>query len=149
MDLDKIKKLIEFVGASRVSELTVTENGTSVRIVREDKTTSPLHHAPQAAETEPAPKSAGEELANSPAPVISPSKVVAAPSFGLFHRAPSPGSPPFVEIGDRIEAGQELFIIEAMKVFSTVRAERGGKVARFLADDGEDVELGQPVLELE
>lgn len=57
--------------------------------------------------------------------------------------------PPFVEAGDEVAEGQELFIIEAMKVFSTVRAERGGRIARFLANDGEDVELGQPVLEFE
>lgn len=149
MDLEKIKKLIEFIGSSRVSELTVTQDGTTVRIVREGQDAGSSQDLPQSPTNEPAIEPAD---ASASAPVSSPaaaSKTIAAPSFGLFHRAPSPGASPFVEVGDRIEEGQELFIIEAMKVFSTVRAQRGGKVARILANDGEDVELNQPVLELE
>lgn len=147
MDLEKIKKLIEFVGTSQVSELTVAEHGTTVRITREGSKSAPAQ--PQLATTvngatEPA------EMPSAPAPAIAAqSKTISAPSFGLFHRAPSPGAPPFVEVGQVIEQGQELFIIEAMKVFSTVKADRGGKVVGILANDGEDVELGQPILELE
>ncbi|QCM12619.1 acetyl-CoA carboxylase biotin carboxyl carrier protein subunit [Agrobacterium tumefaciens] len=154
MDLEKIKKLIEFVGSSRVSELTVSQEGTTVRIIRDNSAVSPQSPSPQpkafpvteaALETPRAEEQAPASAAAAPAP----SGIVTAPSFGLFHRAPSPGTPPFVEAGDEVAEGQELFIIEAMKVFSTVRAERGGKIARFLATDGEDVELGQPVLEFE
>lgn len=154
MDLEKIKKLIEFVGSSRVSELTVSQEGTTVRIIRENSAVSP-HAASSQPRTVPAAETASEtpraeeQAPASAAAAPAVSGIVAAPSFGLFHRAPSPGTPPFVEAGDEVRHGQELFIIEAMKVFSTVRAERSGRVARFIANDGEDVELGQPVLEFE
>ena len=90
-----------------------------------------------------------EQAPTSSAAAPALSGVVAAPTFGLFPRAPSPGAAPFAEAGDEVKEGQELFIIEAMKVFNTVRAERSGRIARFIANDGEDVELGQPVLEFE
>lgn len=155
MDLEKIKKLIEFVGSSRVSELTVSQAGTTVRIIRENNavsqhaTSSQPRTVPvaEAASTE-APR-AEEQAPASATAAPAPSGIVAAPSFGLFHRAPSPGSAAFAEAGDEVREGQELFIIEAMKVFNTVRAERSGRIARFIANDGEDVELGQPVLEFE
>lgn len=147
MDLEKIKKLIDFVGTSQVSELTVTEHGTTVRITREGTGTSVVQQQPAVVQ---APVEQGETAAAVPAPAApAQSKTISAPSFGLFHRAPSPGAPPFVEVGQMIEPGQELFIIEAMKVFNTVKADRGGKVIGVLANDGEDVELGQPILELE
>ncbi|MBO0129881.1 acetyl-CoA carboxylase biotin carboxyl carrier protein [Agrobacterium burrii] len=154
MDLEKIKKLIEFVGSSRVSELTVSQEGTTVRIIRENSAVSPQSPSPQpgtvpAAETASETPRAEEQAPTHSTAAPTPSGIVAAPSFGLFHRAPSPGTPPFVEAGDEVRHGQELFIIEAMKVFSTVRAERSGRIARFIANDGEDVELGQPVLEFE
>ncbi|AYM07921.1 acetyl-CoA carboxylase, biotin carboxyl carrier protein [Agrobacterium tumefaciens] len=142
MDLEKIKKLIEFVGSSRVSELTVSQEGTTVRIIRENNAVS--QHA-----TSSQPRTVPVAEAASATAAPAPSGIVAAPSFGLFHRAPSPGSAPFAEAGDEVREGQELFIIEAMKVFNTVRAERSGRIARFIANDGEDVELGQPVLEFE
>jgi acetyl-CoA carboxylase biotin carboxyl carrier protein len=142
MDLEKIKKLIEFVGSSRVSELTVSQEGTTVRIIRENNAVS--QHA-----TSSQPRIVPVAEAASATAAPAPSAIVAAPSFGLFHRAPSPGSTPFAEAGDEVREGQELFIIEAMKVFNTVRAERSGRIARFIANDGEDVELGQPVLEFE
>jgi acetyl-CoA carboxylase biotin carboxyl carrier protein len=154
MDLEKIKKLIEFVGSSRVSELTVSQEGTTVRIIRENNAVSlrapssqprPVPVAETASETPRAEEQAPASAAAAPAS----SGIVAAPSFGLFHRAPSPGAAPFAETGDEVKEGQELFIIEAMKVFNTVRAERSGRIARFIANDGEDVELGQPVLEFE
>lgn len=145
MDLEKIKKLIEFVGTSQVSELTVAEHGTTVRITREGSKSAP---APQQS-TATVQDAAEVPVVTSASAVATQSKTISAPSFGLFHRAPSPGAPPFVEVGQVIEQGQELFIIEAMKVFSTVKADRGGKVVGIVANDGEDVELGQPILELE
>ena len=152
MDLEKISKLIDFVGASRISELTVTENGVTVRIVREREQQQPLPSRAQTTHASPALVAAvADEVVIQPvvAAEIAGDRIVAAPSFGLFHRAPSPDAPPFVQIGDHVSEGQDLFIIEAMKVFNTVKAERSGKVARILANEGDDVEFGQPVLELE
>lgn len=151
MDLEKINKLIDFVGTSRISELTVTENGVTVHIVRErEQQPLPSHGQIFQSSSTVATPVANEALSPSVSTVeIVSDKVVAAPSFGLFHRAPSPDAPPFVQIGDHVSKGQDLFIIEAMKVFNTVKAERAGKVVRILANEGDDVEFGQPVLELE
>lgn len=137
MDLDKIKTLIDFVGQSRISELSVTENGTTVRITHNAQAQDAIAIGPQngGAETsKPSAKSAGD--------------TVSAPVFGIFHRAPNPGANPFVSVGDSVEVGQSLFIVEAMKVFNTITAERAGKVVRFLVEDGQEVDAGQPVLEI-
>lgn len=146
MDLEKIKKLIDFVGSSHVSQLTVTEGGVTVKILREGERTQTA--APQTI--------IDDEMIDADAPVVSkpiPTTAspthITAPSFGLFHRAPSPGAPPFIEVGDTISIGQDLFIIEAMKMFNTVKSDRSGKVVAILANDGEDVEYGQPIVELE
>jgi acetyl-CoA carboxylase biotin carboxyl carrier protein len=146
MDLQKIKTLIEFVGRSRISELVVSQDGTTVRIsngisrqktaaenstvVRQRPGSSPIVTDGAAAEGD----KAGE--------------IVAAPVFGLLHHSPSPGTPPFVKVGDVVEAGQSLCIIEAMKVFNTVSAHKTGPIMRILADDGQEVEAGQPLMEI-
>ncbi|MCF1494984.1 biotin/lipoyl-binding protein [Agrobacterium vitis] len=137
MDLDKIKTLIDFVGQSRISELSVTENGTTVRIT----------HTAQAQDASAiGTKDGVAEGANSSA--LSSADTVSAPVFGIFHRAPNPGANPFVSVGDSVDVGQSLFIVEAMKVFNTVTAERAGKVVRLLVEDGQEVDAGQPVLEI-
>ncbi|KAA3507752.1 acetyl-CoA carboxylase biotin carboxyl carrier protein subunit [Agrobacterium vitis] len=137
MDLDKIKTLIDFVGQSRISELSVTENGTTVRI-------SHYAQAQDAAVT-----GQKDSVAEQTNPSASGSaNTVSTPVFGIFHRAPNPGATPFVSVGDQVEVGQSLFIIEAMKVFNTIAAERAGKVVRILAGDGQEVDAGQPVLEI-
>jgi len=68
--------------------------------------------------------------------------------FGVLHRSPEPGARPFVEVGDFVEAGQSLCIVEAMKVFNTVTAHKAGPITRILAKDGEDVEAGEPLMEI-
>lgn len=137
MDLDKIKTLIDFVGQSRISELSVTENGTTVRIT---------HNVQAQDATAIGPKDSVAEGTNLSA--SGSADTVSAPVFGIFHRAPNPGANPFVSVGDSVEVGQSLFIIEAMKVFNTIAAERAGKIVRILAEDGQEVDAGQPVLEI-
>lgn len=141
MDLDKIKTLIDFVGQSRISELSVTENGTTVRI---------SHHVPAQDSVAIGHDTGKKESATAtPKPFANDSaNTVLAPMFGIFHRAPNPGANPFVSVGDSVDLGQSLFIVEAMKVFNTITAERAGKVVRLLVEDGQEVDAGQPVLEI-
>ncbi len=73
---------------------------------------------------------------------------IRSPSFGILHRAPSPDAPPFVVLGDRVEAGQTLFLIEAMKVFTALPAPRAGTVDAILVASGEEVEAGQLLMRL-
>jgi acetyl-CoA carboxylase biotin carboxyl carrier protein len=80
-------------------------------------------------------------------PMLGPT--IVAPLAGIFYRAASPGAEPFVREGDEIAPGQPVGLIEAMKVFNEVRADRGGRVVRFLVDNGQLVRAGDPLLELE
>lgn len=130
MDLSKIKTLIDFVGQSNITELTVTEKDTTVRIFRNG---SP-------AEVKPAAGPA-ENLANT-------NTSVSSPIFGLLHTAPAPGEKAFVALGDAVEAGQTLFIVEAMKVFNSIAAPRAGRIVNLPAADGTEVEVGDLLAEI-
>ncbi|MBP2447823.1 acetyl-CoA carboxylase biotin carboxyl carrier protein [Rhizobium leguminosarum] len=142
MDLSKIKTLIDFVGRSNITELTVTEKDVTVRIFR----TPPG----EAAVGEPSqkPESTTSPVSQAPSSVEKTSYPVKAPVFGVLHRAPVPGEPPFVAIGDAVEEGQTLFIIEAMKVFNTITAPRSGRITQLTAIDNGEVETGDLLAEI-
>lgn len=150
MDLRKLKKLIDLVQESGIAELEVTEGEERVRITR--VTNAPqvsyggpmMHHAPAPA---PAP------VVETPAPVaISPANnvnAVKSPMVGTFYRCPSPGSKSFVEVGQTVNAGDTLCIIEAMKLLNEIEAERGGVVKAILVENGQPVEYGEPLFIIE
>ncbi|ACP21645.1 acetyl-CoA carboxylase, biotin carboxyl carrier protein (plasmid) [Sinorhizobium fredii NGR234] len=146
MDLETIRTLIEFVGRSRVSELVVGENGTIVRISRDRSKRTPADPKPQRGRQAEAPPA----VDRSDRPEIQPAdgRTVKAPVFGVLHRSPNPGARPFVEVGDTVEVGQSLCIVEAMKVFNTVSAHRAGSITRIFAGDGQEVEAGEPLMEI-
>ncbi|MBD9454738.1 acetyl-CoA carboxylase biotin carboxyl carrier protein subunit [Rhizobium sp. RHZ02] len=139
MDLEKIKTLIDFVGRSNVTELSVTEKDTTVRIFR-------VRDQLSAEEGTASPASTLTSLASATAGVAF--ETVTAPVFGILHRTPAPGEPPFVQIGDVVEEGQTLFIIEAMKVFNRVAAPRAGRIAALTDVDGAEVEVGDMLAEI-
>jgi acetyl-CoA carboxylase biotin carboxyl carrier protein len=137
MDLSKIKTLIDFVGQSNVSELTVTEKDTTVRIFR----TCPSSSGMTSSDAPPA--------ALIPAEISAPDTAsVHAPIFGVLHAAPAPGENAFIRAGDTVEAGQTLFIVEAMKVFNPIVAPRAGRVLSITAIDGSEVEAGDILAEI-
>ncbi|MGZ2486672.1 acetyl-CoA carboxylase biotin carboxyl carrier protein [Rhizobium pisi] len=138
MDLSKIKTLIDFVGRSNITELTVTEKDVTVRIFR----TAAGQEAVADPEQKPRP------IADAPSSTEKPSHVVKAPVFGVLHRTPAPGEPPFVAIGDEVEEGQTLFIIEAMKVFNQIAAPLSGRITRLTEIDGGEVETGELLAEI-
>ncbi|CAK10663.1 MULTISPECIES: acetyl-CoA carboxylase biotin carboxyl carrier protein [Rhizobium] len=146
MDLSKIKTLIDFVGRSNITELSVTEKDVTVRIFR----TSP----DQEAAAEPAQKAglttsfADDAGSDASSRLEKTSYAVKAPVFGVLHRTPAPGEPPFVAIGDDVEEGQTLFIIEAMKVFNTIAAPRSGRITRLTEIDDGEVETGDLLAEI-
>ena len=146
MDLQKIKTLIEFVGRSRISELVVSQDGTTVRISNSISRQAAAAGNSGVARQQPVRPSVVTDVVEAEGDKAG--QTVVAPFFGLLHRSPSPGAPPFVEVGDVVEAGQSLCIIEAMKVFNTVSAQKAGAILRILAGDGQEVEAGQPLMEI-
>lgn len=125
MDLSKIKSLIDLVGNSNITELTVADKGVTVRIFRSHE------HQAVACDTGNRGDAAGlRDREGSSAP-SAPAVRVAAPISGIVHASPAPGEPAFVQVGDRVQEGQTLFILEAMKVFNTVTAPRCGRIVRL------------------
>jgi acetyl-CoA carboxylase biotin carboxyl carrier protein len=165
MDIRKIKKLIELLEESGVAEIEIKEGEESVRIARQSPAgahaqpvaAAVVTHSPSAgarpgaaSSTRPSatPSSAAEEAPGTPVAGAG-EHVVTAPMVGTFYNAPSPGAKPFVEIGDQIEAGQVLCVIEAMKMMNQIESEIAGKVRAILINNGEPVEFGQPLFILE
>jgi acetyl-CoA carboxylase biotin carboxyl carrier protein len=142
MDLRKLKTLIELVENSGIAELEVSEGEERVRITR----SMPVaHHAP-------APNGAtvamSTDLAAAPPAATLPAEghVVKAPMVGTFYRAAAPGSASFVEVGDTVQAGDPLCIIEAMKLMNEIEADQAGVVKAILVENGQAVEYGQPLV---
>ena len=157
MDLRKIKKLIELLDESGIAEIEVTEGEASVRISRYG-TAPPLVRAagpaphpmgfpPPAADSDPAPAPpSAVPAAERPA---ASGFEIEAPMVGTMYRAPSPGAPPFVDVGSRISAGDVVCIIEAMKILNRIESEVGGVVREILVENGQAVEFGQTLMIVE
>jgi acetyl-CoA carboxylase biotin carboxyl carrier protein len=151
MDLRKLKKLIDLVQESGIAELEVTEGEERVRISRAlpgqaavmaMPAAAPVHlPAPVAAAGAAAPATAGA----GPAEAKVEGHVVKSPMVGTFYRAPSPGAKAFVELGDRVNAGDTLCIIEAMKLLNEIEADAGGVVKEIYVENGQPVEYGEPL----
>ena len=145
MDLRKVKTLIQLLQESELAEIEVTDGEQSVRISRASRVGPAL--APPAGTLAPAPES-GQEPAPEPEPEPAgppPGEEVTSPMVGTFFAAPSPTSPPFVKVGDSVNAGDVLCVIEAMKTMNHIECEYTGEVAAILVENSEPVEYGQPL----
>ena len=147
MDLRKLKTLIDLVAESGISELEVTEENDKVRIVNKVQTVAvaaPAVAAAPVVAAAPAAAPAVAEAAPAAEPVVE-GKTVTSPMVGTFYRAPNPGAEPFVKVGDQVEAGQTLGIIEAMKLLNEIEAETSGTVKEICVENAQPVEFGQPL----
>ena len=146
MDLRKLKTLIDLVAESGISELEVTEENDKVRIVNKVQTVAVAAPAVTAAPVVAAVPATPAAAAPAPAeePVVQ-GKTVTSPMVGTFYRAPNPGAEPFVKVGDHVEAGQTLGIIEAMKLLNEIEAETSGTVKEICVENAQPVEFGQPL----
>ena len=143
MDLRKLKKLIDLVQESGISELEVTEGEEKVRIVKHS--TAPMQQAyympgnPMPAPALAAPAAIDEEDA------LPEGQVVKSPMVGTFYRSPSPGAEPFIEIGQSVKSGDTLCIIEAMKLLNEIESDATGVIKAILVENGQPVEFGEPL----
>lgn len=155
-----LEVLAELFAGNGWRELRVQGEGLSL-LLSQDRSTAPLGGAEvpnslSAMEFRAVPVAgpAAETTAAAPPPMEAGAgdpawTVIAAPNLGTFYRSPKPGSPPFVEIGQRVEANTEVCLIEVMKLFTSVRAGGAGTVRRIAVADGELVEGGQPLIYIE
>ena len=145
MDLRKLKKLIDLVQESGISELEVTEGEEKVRIV---KHYGPSMQMNQAYSLPPAPMpalTASTSAADDGASDLPEGHVVKSPMVGTFYRSPSPGSDAFVQVGQTVKQGDTLCIIEAMKLLNEIEADASGTIKAILVDNGLPVEFGEPL----
>ncbi|NTV68867.1 MAG: acetyl-CoA carboxylase biotin carboxyl carrier protein [Azonexaceae bacterium] len=146
MDLRKLKKLIDLVQESGISELEVTEGEEKVRIAKHYGTVAA---APQQYYAPPPPAAAGAPVASSvnldDEDELPEGHIVKSPMVGTFYRSPSPGADAFVQIGQTVKQGETLCIIEAMKLLNEIESDASGVVKAILVENGEPVEFGEPL----
>jgi acetyl-CoA carboxylase biotin carboxyl carrier protein len=147
MDIRKVKKLIELLEESKINEIEIHEGEESVRISRVGGVTQTILQTPGTVEaTQAFSQPAAAPGTSAPQPAATESgHVVKSPMVGTFYASASPGSPPFVEIGQIVEEGEVICIIEAMKIMNQIEADASGKITKILAQSGDPVEYGQPL----
>lgn len=163
LTLKEIKELIRVLDETDVAELTVESDGVKISIRKAAAFMPSTTASPQAAAPVVAAPAAQEQgvaaedrtgrapVAESRARVVDDDRFVTvrAPMVGTFYRAPAPDAPPYVEVGQTVEPGQTLCIIEAMKLMNEIEAEVRGRVSAILVENGQPVEYGQPLMTLE
>ncbi|PWD13167.1 acetyl-CoA carboxylase biotin carboxyl carrier protein [Salmonella enterica subsp. enterica serovar Rubislaw] len=156
MDIRKIKKLIELVEESGISELEISEGEESVRISR--TTANPGFPVMQQAYA--APMMQQPALSNAVAPTATPAMeapaaaeisghIVRSPMVGTFYRTPSPDAKAFIEVGQKVNVGDTLCIVEAMKMMNQIEADKAGTVKAILVESGQPVEFDEPLVVIE
>ena len=152
MNLKELRELIEFLKEQDIAEFELERGDVKVRIKRGAPVAAPaapMHNStPLTASPSSNPAQSSAEVpatAKPSAPADEGLHVVKSPIVGTFYESPSPGSPPFVKPGDKVEAGQVLCIIEAMKLMNEIEADLGGEIVKRLVNNGQPVEYGQPL----
>ena len=157
MDLRKIKKLIDLLEASNLSEIEIKEGEESVRLARAPRggvamgtPAQPMtaHEAPRAMPMQSPVEAAtggSAEGGGGAGAALPDGEIVRAPMVGTFYASPSPDKPPFVTVGQQVKAGDTLGIIEAMKMFNPIEAEVSGTVLKVIAENGQPVEFDEPL----
>ncbi|NJC99308.1 acetyl-CoA carboxylase biotin carboxyl carrier protein [Candidatus Erwinia dacicola] len=147
MDIRKIKKLIELVEESGIAELEISEGEESVRISRSPANVGyPMMQQPALATAVATATSLAMEA---PASVEISGHIVRSPMVGTFYRTPSPDAKAFVEIGQKVNAGDTLCIVEAMKMMNQIEADKSGIVKAVLVESGQPVEFDEPLVVIE
>lgn len=147
MDLRKVKALIDLVEKSGIAELEITEGEERVRITRQGMPVPAMAMAAPVAMPVAAamPATRAAEPPAPAAPAEPDGHVLKSPMVGTFYRASSPGSKPFVEIGQTVAEGDTLCIIEAMKLLNEIEADKAGVIKAVLVENGQPVEYGEPL----
>ena len=145
MDIRKIKKLIEMLQESDLKEIEVSQGDESVKIIRDRSVQANRNNIIQ----QPEVFSAEPEIHQKIETRKTEGNVITSPIVGTFYRKPSPDKDPFIRVGDTVQKGDVLCIIEAMKIMNKIEAEKSGKVVKILVKDGDPVQFDQPLFIIE
>lgn len=153
MDIRKVKKLIELLEESGIDEIEIKEGEEAVRISRRQAPPAQEYYpvAPPAMASVPQAVAAPPvaEPARPAGPQPEPRQTIDSPMVGTFYSGPSPSDPPFVQVGARVNRGDVVCIIEAMKIMNQIEADKDGVITQTLVEDGQPVEYGQPLFVVE
>ena len=152
MDIRKVKKLIELLEESGIDELEIKEGEESVRISRHSKTPAQQFYAPapmQAPAAAPVAVAPVATVTEAPAAPKLNGFVVKSPMVGTFYRTPAPTSPAFVEVGQTVNVGDTLCIVEAMKMMNQIESDKAGVIKAILVENGQAVEFDEPLFIIE
>jgi acetyl-CoA carboxylase biotin carboxyl carrier protein len=147
MDLRKLKKLIDLVEESGIAELEITEGEEKVRISRNNSAGAPVSAVVAPVVAAPAVTPVGTPAVGEPAaPAQAEGHVLKSPMVGTYYRASTPGAKPFVEVGQTVNEGDTVCIIEAMKLLNEIEADRTGVIKAILVENGQPVEYGHALM---
>lgn len=150
MDIRKIKKLIELLEHSSLTEMEITEGEETVKLSRTSQAApAPVQTTVAIPAQAPAAPAAAPAAEAAPAEPVMSGNVVRSPMVGTFYAAPSPDAEPFVKVGQSVSSGDTLCMVEAMKMFNQIESEFTGKIKRILVDNGQPVEFDEPLFEIE
>lgn len=147
MDIRKVKKLIELLEESSIDELEIQEGEESVRVSRYSHRPPPTYAMPpqQQSVVVTSPAEPAQNVATEPSEVPTRGHQILSSMVGLFYRAPSPSSSPFVEPGQHVKEGDVLCIVEAMKMMNQIKSDKTGIIEAILVENGQPVEYDQPL----
>ncbi|MGO2355387.1 MAG: acetyl-CoA carboxylase biotin carboxyl carrier protein [Marinomonas foliarum] len=145
MDIRKIKKLIELLEESNVYEIEIKEGEEAVRISRGGAPVqAPMMAAPMMSAPAAAPAAAPTAAPEAPAAIAG--HTVNSPMVGTYYKSSAPGAKPFIEVGQKVNVGDTICIVEAMKMMNQIEADKSGTIGAILVEDGEPVEFDQPLI---
>ncbi|MDE0959457.1 MAG: acetyl-CoA carboxylase biotin carboxyl carrier protein [Planctomycetota bacterium] len=146
METSRLKELIELMDRNQLEELEVVEGDHRIRLrKRPERVREVVSMTAVPTPTGSAVPTSVETTGSVVEPAMDPAKVIQSPMVGTFYRSPGPDAEAFVDVGDQVQEGQVLCIVEAMKVMNEVKADRAGVVDSVLLEDGNPVEFGQPL----
>ena len=135
VSISRLRELLELAGSGGVEGIDIVENGSRIRIIRNGSGQVQGLAVPTPQISQPVPAAPDRDI-------------LVSPMFGVLHLTPAPGAKPFVEVGDRIAKGQQIGLIEAMKMFNVVYSDRDGRLEDILVQAGTEVVTGQPLLRI-